>query len=144
MSVIDLAAALEIRLKSNWTRTPIKWPNLPFKPPEDISHNPQPYIAFMLRTGPDAEDIMLGSDNPEYRFRGLVIISIFTVENTGTALARLYANLIKDIFLVSPRDFVYLNSGIIRLLVPQILEIGTVEGWYQVNVLIPYWNDFRL
>ena len=141
MSVADTRSILEQRLKLGWTRTPIFWQHTRFSPVEDVNHNPMPYIAFTLRNATSAEDITLGSYNPWYRFRGVIIISIYVPENSGSSLLMLYADLIKKIYLDPPRDFSYQNSGVIRLLVPQIVEVGTTAGWSQVNVIIPFHRD---
>jgi len=143
MSFVDTNSILEQRLKNSWSRTPIKWPNQVFQPPEDTAHNPQPYIAFNHRGG-GAEDLVLGSDNPWYRWHGIVIINVFVPENIGMATLRFYGDLIKTIFLQQPRAFQYLQSGIIRLFVPQVVEVGSVVGWMQVNVMVPYRRDSQV
>ena len=140
---MDLAKGLETRFSTGWTRTPIKWANVNFVIPTDVNHNPQPYVAFFLRNG-TGEDIVLGSDAPEWRAHGLVMVNIFAPENIGMGLLRQYADIIRMLFLAQPRDFTYGNSGIIRLRVPTVNEIGIMAGWCQVNVLIPFSNDFRL
>jgi hypothetical protein len=143
MSFVDTRSALEQRFKLNWTRTPIKWQNVRFEVPADVSNNPQPYVAFTLRGGEGA-DITLGSMNPWYRWSGLIIVSVFVPENVGMGLVTLYADLIKKIFLDPPRDFQYLQSGVIRLLVPQAVEIGIVAGWCQTNILTAYRRDAQV
>jgi hypothetical protein len=142
MSFVDAKIALEKRLKDSWTRTPIRWPNQPFVVPEDTLHNPQPYVAFVLRNN-GGEDIVLGSDSPEWRWTGVVILQIFVPENSGTAILTLYADLIKTIYLQAPRDFQYQNSGIIRLYVPAVQEIGINNGWMQANVVVPFRRDAK-
>ena len=142
MSFVDTRSVLEQRLRNGWTRTPIRWQAVPFTIPADVHGNLQPYVAFTLRNGA-AEDLVLGSNNPEWRFYGVVIVSIFVPEQTGLGLATFYGDLIKTIYLQTPRAFTYLNSGVIRLFVPQVTEVGTVAGWEQVNVITGFRRDAR-
>ena len=144
MSYPNARTALELRLKNGWgTTTPIKWQNVRFDAPVDKNSNPLPYIAFILRSGV-GEDITLGSDNPWQRWTGIVVIQIFTLENTGMKLATQYAETIKNIYLTQPRQISYLSSGIIRLFAPYATEVGNVSGYYQTNVTIPFKRDAQL
>lgn len=140
MSFVDTRSALEQRFKLNWTRTPIKWANVRFEPPKDTANNPMPYVSFVLRSN-GGEDITLGSYNPWYRWSGLIIISVYVPENLGMSTLTLYSDLIKKIYLDPPRDFQYLQSGVIRLLVPSVVEVGITAGWCQNNVMIPFRRD---
>jgi hypothetical protein len=137
---VDQRSALENRLKIAWTATPIRWQNIPFDPPINGSNRPLPYIAFNLRNGV-SEDIALGSANPWQRYSGVVVVQIFTPENTGMGLATQYGELIKDIYLSAPRQIMLPDNAIIRLFPPYMNEIGTIAGWNQVNVITPFKMD---
>lgn len=140
MSFVDERKAFEIRFNTGWTTTPIKWESVPFDPPVDATGNPRPYVAFNLRRN-EGSDITLGSDSRWYRWTGVVIIEIFIPENRGPNLLDTYAESIKNIWLTTPREFQYGNSGIIRPGVPYILYVGNISGWEKSNVNVPYRRD---
>lgn len=140
MSDVDAKIALETKFKNGWTLTPIKWPDVRFDIPVNTQNNPQPYVAYIQRGGV-AEDIVLGSDNPEQRYTGIIMIQIFTPEHAFTGLSTHYADLIKTIYLTPPRQLQYLTSGIIRFYAPYAVEVGNMAGWDQLNVITPFKRD---
>lgn len=140
MLEVDQRKALETRLKLGWVTTPIKWEEISFDPPVDATNKPLPYIAFVLRNG-SSEDIALGSDNPWQRYAGVVMVHIFTPELTGIGLATQYGTLIKNIYLRAPRQIMLPNDAIIRLFPPHVNNVGTLAGYRQTNVIVPFKMD---
>ena len=128
MSFADSLKAVEGRLQSNWTTTPIKFQNVPLK--ETASS----YVALFLQDGEGAQ-ISLGQVALR-RWPGVILVQVFVPERTGTLVARQYADTIGAIF--DRVQFSSGNSGVISCRTPSVETIGLRDGWWQVNVTIPY------
>lgn len=135
MSFADERAAIEGRFNSMYgNTTPVQYENVEFKRPND------PWVRLQIVNG-ESDRITLG-DNPQIsRYEGVIVITIFTPEDTGTKRARELADVVGGIFRLAV--FSSGNSGLIRCRVPRIEPIGTREGWYQILVRIEYIRDKR-
>jgi|GEM_PF-1105923 hypothetical protein len=127
----DERIAIEKRFNDNWTTTPIVWSNVPFK------EQTTPYVALFILDG-EGEQVSLGTVAMR-RWAGVVVIQVFTLPDTGTKLARTYAETIAAIF--DRAQFSYGGSGTITCRVPSIDPVGVENGWYQVNVNVPFIRD---
>lgn len=127
----DERKAIEQRLGANWTTTPIKYENAPFKETQ-ASH-----VAVFIRRG-DGLQASLGTA-PLRRWAGLIIVQIFVTLGTGTQTALAYASTIAAIF--DRQEFSTGASGLIRCRVPAVAFVGEKQGWYQTNVTVPYIRD---
>ena len=125
------AKAIETRLAAGWTTTPIRYDNAPF--PETTA----PYVALFILDG-DGNQISLGAVALR-RWVGLIVLQIFVPQDTGTRLAKGYANTLGALF--DRAEFPVENGGLIRCRVPSIAEIGIRNGWNQLNVTIPFTRD---
>lgn len=123
--------AIESRLAANWTTTPIRYENVPFR--ETVG----PYIALFILDG-EGEQISLGTPALR-RWPGVIKIQVFVPQDTGTKLARTYADILGILF--DRAQFSSGNSGTIRCRVPSILHVGVTNGWDQINVTIPFVRD---
>lgn len=128
MSFADTLKAVESRLQTNWTTTPIKFQNVPF------NETATAYVALFLQDG-EGLQISLGTVALR-RWAGIIIVQVFVPETTGTSVARGYADTIGAIF--DRVQFSSGNSGVISCRTPSIETIGLRDGWWQVNVTIPY------
>ncbi len=120
--------AVQARLADNWTTTVIKFENVPLKKTYDK------YIALFIRHG-ERDQLTLGSD-PTVRSTSLVIIQIFVPKDTGTDLAKAYADTLAALF-----DRIQLideESNLLSFETADIEEVGEDGAWYQVNVTVPY------
>lgn len=81
----------------------------------------------------DSRQISLGS-NPYYRYKGLLIFQIFTRPNTGSGKSNQLSDTITNLF-----RGVSLNS--ITFKTPMKDTIGEVDGWFQVNVSVPFFRE---
>ena len=122
--------AIESRFNTVWSaspNTPIRFENDP-RPAPDSGE----WVKCVVIPA-TAERSTLGIKN--HRFTGFININIFVSKGTGTNRARTLADLASAIF----RDTEF--SGIVCRS-PNITTIGDVEGFYQINVSVPYWRDY--
>lgn len=131
MSTEDARQAIEARAAANWTTTPIRFENVPFQ------ESAAPYMALFILDG-DGVQISLGTPAVR-RWSGVILMQIFVQPDSGTKLARTYADSLGAIF--DGQQFSAGDSGTIRTGIPSIRPIGIQHGWYQVNVTIPFIRD---
>lgn len=123
--------AIEARFSTNWTTTPIRYENVPFV------ETRTPYVALFIRNG-DRNQITLGS-NPTIRSVSLIIVQIFVPADHGNVLAKTYADTIAAIF--DRAQFTTDDSNLISCQTASAESVGQAEGWFQVNVTVPYTRD---
>jgi len=124
--------AFETRFNSNWSHTPIKWPNIAF-----ASKDKTEYVVFSNITD-DVKEASIGGPNVLYRYTGIIAIQIFVVSNSGATRALQLAELVADIWRSAQ------FSGI-TMKATRMVTVGVQEGWYQLDVLSPYYvNSFEL
>lgn len=73
-------------------------------------------------------------DNPLYRYRGIVTVQVFVKPNIGTARSMALCDNVTPIFRSA-------RIGQIQFQVPYPVVVGNRDGWYQVNVICPYYRD---
>ena len=123
----DIRAAIEARLQTNWTTTPISWDNVPYDP------NPaQAFIRCMIDEV-DSQQVSMAT-TPCHRVTGLIHVMVLVPTNTGTNTARGYADSLAAIFRNA--DF----SGV-KCLSPRIRRVGDLGEYYQLSVLTPFTYD---
>jgi hypothetical protein len=127
----DERIAIEKRFHDTWTTTPIVWGNVPF------AEQTGPYVALFILDG-EGHQVSLGTPALR-RWAGVIIVQIFVEQDTGTKLARQYADTIGAIF--DRAQFSYGSSGTIRCRIPSITPVGIENGWFQINVEIPFIRD---
>lgn len=123
--------AIESRFATNWTTTPIKYEGAPF------AEQHGPHVALFIRHG-DRSQVSLGT-NPTIRSVSVIIVQIFVLRETGTALAKTYADSIAAIF--ERAQFMTTDSNLISCQTASIEQADETEGFYQMNVSIPYMRD---
>ena len=84
------------------------------------------------------QQITLGQD-PTVRSVSLIIVQIFVQKDTGSALAKSYADSIAAIF--DRVQFVTSDSQLISCQTGSIEYVGQFGGWEQYNVTVPYTRD---
>lgn len=118
---------IESRFTTNWgVTTPIRYGNDPRPAPttgEWVSLHVIPI---------DATRSTLGIRN--HRYNGIININIFVAKGTGTNRCRALADTASAIF----RDIEF-NNIVCRS--PNITVVGDNDGFYQINVSVPYWKD---
>lgn len=134
MSYAEAHNEIREHLFMSWAdATPIAWPNVNFTPP-----NPQSsWIRLSISDG-DSNQMELGSNPATIRYAGIIYVQIFTRLDIGDAVALQLADTVKQIF----------NNwcGVsVRCRAAKIKVIGNDgNGWYQVNVVVPFYRDERL
>ena len=123
--------AIETRLTTNWTTTPIKFDGVPFEETRN------PYLACTVVSG-DRNPIDL-SNTGTVRSIALVIVQIFIPADTGMALAKTYADSIAAIF--DRAQFFTDDGDLISCQVARAEYAGHADGWGQFNVTVPYTRD---
>jgi len=107
--------------------------NKEVKPEEALS----PWVRFSVLMGA-GEQVAMGSAAVQYRYVGVIAVQVFTAEGTGAQTNRDICDDVADIFRSKQID-----SQNISCQTPDIVEVGTDGGWWQVNVEIPfYWDEF--
>lgn len=129
----DERRAFEKRLKDNWTDpTPIFFDNLTVEKPTTGA-----YGIFYITPG-DSAQITLGFP-ARHRLVGVIVLKLLLRESEGTSKIRKLADTFSPIF--RDADFSLGSSGRILCRSPSIGRLGVVDGWYQLNVTVPYQRD---
>jgi len=123
----DIRAAIEAQLSSNWTTTPIAWDN--------VEYDPTPAASFIRLIVDEVDSTQVSmATTPCHRIVGLIHIMIMVPINTGTNVARGYADTLAGIFRNADFSSVKCQS-------PRIRRVGDVGEYYQLSVLIPFYVD---
>lgn len=120
--------ALESRFKAGWAETSIRWPNVKFS-----SKNRSEWVSYNNIQN-TAKEKSLGTDPVLYRYFGDIVIQIFVVPNSGASRALQLAELVADIWRSAKFSSITMD-------VPSTVTVGIIEGWYQINVISPYYRD---
>jgi hypothetical protein len=131
MGYADQHNELRSRFNVAWgITTPIAWPNLNFTPP-----NPQAsWVRFQIVDG-ESNQIGLGAMPATTRYAGIIWVQIFTKQDIGDGAAYALADTVKSIF----HNWC---GNTVRCFQAKIKTVGNEgNGWFQVNVSIPFIRD---
>lgn len=131
---VEENTAIRTIFNTGWAgATPVAYENEKFTPPADAA-----YASLVVR--PDtAFQHEMGSPQVQFRHPGLIFIMIFSPPDQGNAAALALADSAADIFRRQSSTF---TDGRILYRAPTITPIGiTDEGYFHVNVVIPYIRD---
>ena len=130
----DTRIAIEKRFNDNWTSTPKRfWSSgVPFVVPTT------PYVAITIEEF-DADQVSLGTGVQSHRYHGMITFQVFVPERTGAKVSDGYCDTLGDLFRRA--QFSQGGSGVITCHTPQKRFVGTVEGWFQQNLIIPFQRD---
>ena len=134
MTAVTENTAIRTIFNTGWgATTPVAYENEPFTPPTDASY------AVLNVKPDDAFQNEIGSPGVQFRHPGLIFVMIFSPPDTGNNAALALADTAAAIFRRKRSTIV---DGRILYRSPSIKPIGlTDEGWFQVNVTIPYIRD---
>ena len=93
------------------------------------------WIRFSIQDA-GSNQAAMGSVTRLYRQTGLVFVQCFTKEGTWTLPALTLADSIAALFRAVSHDGVTYRA-------PSAQKVGPAGGWYQVNVVIPFWWDLN-
>ena len=128
MSFENECALLEARFATSWsTATPIAWDNVTYKPVAGT-----PFVRFRVINGFSSQKTT--GPTPLYRSDGIVNISIFANLGGGRKAADLYSDRAAGIF----RGW---SSSGLTCRAPYVTRFGEEDGWYQINVTVPYFRN---
>lgn len=140
MSFATHAAAIRSRFNTQWaSTTPIAWPN--------ASYTPTPGTAWVRLTILPAtakhQGLAVGSSatgSRRYREGGLIVIQVFTPENTGDGANQTLCESVAAIFRGVTADGIrYSGPGAES---PRVRSVGNDgAGWYQQNVEVSWSAD---
>jgi hypothetical protein len=128
MNIEQERQVLESRFAGRWTATPIKWANVHF----DTSAVTE-FVTLTLIPY-DSEQAQIGNFQDLYRYYSIISTQIFTLPNIGSKRAYDLADLASDIWRTNGIEYLVIES-------PELVEMGVVEGWFQLNLLNPYYRN---
>ena len=104
----------------------IAWENVHFEP-----NNGKPWVRFTITEGESFQSAI----TPEFRHPGVIIVQVFTPDGQGDGEARAIADDVVSAFQgVTDAGIIY-RAGSVNV-------IGADgNGWYQINVSIPFQYD---
>lgn len=128
MSYAAEGTAIRTRLVSQWSTTPIAWPNRSYTPTQGT-----PFVRLTLRNG-TALQPALGLLSHE-RVPGVALIEVYVPADERDNVARSYVDSLTAIFRrVTVDDLVFLT--------PSAREKSTQEaGWYSWLIECPYYRE---
>ncbi len=131
---VEENTAIRTLFNTGWAGvTPIAYENEVFTPPQDA-----PYVSLVVRPD-DAFQHEIGSTKVTFRQPGLIFVMIFSPPDKGNNAALVLADTAAEIFRRQSTSF---TDGRILFRAPSITPIGiTDEGYFHVNVVIPYIRD---
>jgi hypothetical protein len=109
----------------------IAWDNVDFEIPENTS-----WIRFSVQTL-IADFVSVGGANVKVRSRGIVFVQVFVPRATSTLNIDVISDQISSVL-----EAVQLSTGETFSAVTKN-DIGQSEGWYQVNLSIPFYYDYH-
>jgi len=132
---LDERTAFISRFQTAWgTTTPVRWENAPWVQPVAV-----PWVAFFLRSGAGQQASI--NTRPLHRFAGVVMVQVFVPEETGEVRAHTLADQIAAVFRTSDghgAQFTAGTQGQITCRTPYAETVPARDGWFQMNVVVPY------
>ena len=131
---VDENTAIRTLFNTGWaSATEIAYENEPFTPPKDAS-----FVKLFIKPD-DAFQHEIGSTKVTFRHPGLIFVMVFSPPDEGNAATLVLADNAAEIFRRQSSTF---TDGRILYRAPTITPIGiTDDGYFHVNVVIPYIRD---
>ncbi len=124
MSYVQERVDIETRLSNGWNTTSIAWDNIPFVPTPGTA-----WIRCTILPG-DVNALEFGRDT-EKEHSGIIDIGIFTPKESGTVVARGYADTLSALFDMVAFGTIDCEEAVVQ-------NLGSDEDWYQMSITIPY------
>jgi hypothetical protein len=130
MSYVNEHNQIRARFNTIWDDTlPVAWPNKAFTPIID-----SPWVRLTIIDNPQYQ-VEIGNAAKTFRNTGLIVVQVFTTLDEGDSVALGHADTIAAIF----RNWCGTS---VKCRAASIFNIGNDgNGWYQVNVSIPFVRD---
>lgn len=124
----EIARIVEVKFATDYTATPVRFRNVPFKQPPAGE-----WIAPSVIPG-DGVQASLGDSKLE-RQLGVLMVQVFTPKNSGDRRAKALADLVAALF----RYKTIADSGVnVIFRAPAVGDVGERIDSYQVNVNVPF------
>lgn len=132
--VNDIRRALSKYFKDNWSRDEnIAWPNKAYRPVKDKA-----FLRFYIRENQTIRVLMTGDSNDGEEYSGTIFIQVYTPSNTGDLLSGQLVDAVADLL----KEKEILLTGSVEPINTQQATPNTVgntgDGWYLVNVAVPF------
>lgn len=122
--LLDTASAILSARMKTYTAHPICWPNQP-----PLTGSNAPWVRFSVLYGALNKPAI--GPNADHDQWGFVSVQVFVPTGTGDGVARRVAWAIGELF----RRY---ESGGLWCGLPEYRTVGDSDGWYQINVLVPW------
>lgn len=122
--IATIQPILEARM-STWTTAPICWPNTP-----PLTALNTPWVRFTVI--PFARTWPTTPSGTKRVMDGEIVAQVFTPSGTGSGTARTLADAIGALFSK------YAASGVQCNEPKAPVVVGDMDGWYQINAIIPW------
>lgn len=130
MSFSDEHSQIRERLSSQIGDTPIDWPNASFSPPDP----PSIWLRLSILDG-ESFQTTIGAETNVHRSVGIIIVQIFGPANEGDKDTLAMADTVAAIFRNWCGTTVRCRAATVKAIGPD------GQGWYQVNVSVPFKRD---
>jgi len=132
MDFQEIQEAIEVKTAA-WSVAPVAYDAAPAGSAVTTAQsNGDPWAALTIQHGGSAT-AGIGAD-PCPRRTGRIVIQVFTKDGTGSNKAHVLAASIAA-------HFEYWQSGGLSTQAASLSRVGPANGWYQVNVAVPFRAD---
>lgn len=129
MGFEDIRLAVESRLAS-WPDAPVAFDNVATQPSVQTAIDAKaPWVRLTIQHG-DSLTAGVGS-SPCVRRTGLIQCQVLTAERVSTQQASQIADSLAA-------QLQYWRSGALETLAASVNRIGPADGWYQINLSVPF------
>lgn len=129
-SLLQIHDAIINQFDTDWTYTPIAWPNLQFDP---SGLDPAEWVRITIVPA-DSEQVSMGGPTNLHRQFGVVLLEIYIDQDSGARRSVELADLAINFFHS-------LSLAGITFRSPDTESIGVVDGWLQKNVSCDFYSD---
>ena len=100
----------------------------------------QAWIRFSIvpNTHYTRDDGYIAFSPTTIEYRGHIAVQIFCPLNTGSGESERIADALSELFLQKTLD------DIVHIKAPSVQNIGYREGWYQTNVITPFYYQIEI
>jgi len=129
-----IAQVLQDYVSAQTPVIPVAWPNRAFDQTQG-----QTWLRFTVIDVTGAQ-IEMGSVNNTHRAYGSLILQIFTPADSGDGAGLVLGDAIGKLYRQKALNFPD-ASGHVRMRDPVLKTIGRADGFWQVNLVIPFHRD---
>ena len=135
MTFNEFRSFVEGKMETDWTVTPIEFQNVSESAALIAAKDAKtPWIRLTIVNG-DGSQITIGSPSKCDRYAGNIIVQIFTGQKIGTKTGLVLADSVSVIWNG------FTGEADVEIRTPSMNVIGELQGWFQINVTIPFLND---